>query len=182
MKKYPVQPERIYFAGFEAARRLKKQICMSHRYKYAWLRIDPCINLPDVTEKDVPRIASSKDISNFLHQTISFAGRGVEQLIVVCLNTKNIPLAVAVPHRGGRNTMYTDITLILQPVVLAGASAFIVAHNHPSQVPEPSAEDIALTTRLTQASKLLALTLLDHIILTDYPERYFSFVDAGLMS
>lgn len=46
------------------------------------------------------------------------------------------------------------------------AASVIVAHNHPSGDPNPSAEDITLTQQLAAAGQLLGISLRDHIILT----------------
>lgn len=46
------------------------------------------------------------------------------------------------------------------------AAAVICAHNHPSQNPEPSAADRAVTARLKQALSLLDIRLLDHFVVT----------------
>jgi DNA repair protein RadC len=67
-------------------------------------------------------------------------------------------------HRGTLQTVQVHPADVLRPVLVAGASRFIVAHNHPSGRPEPSADDLALTKRLAEAAKLLGLQLLDHII------------------
>jgi hypothetical protein len=51
-------------------------------------------------------------------------------------------------------------------------------HNHPSGDPSPSEADIRLTRRLNEASRLLQIPLLDHVILgqrTDERPGYFSF-------
>lgn len=49
------------------------------------------------------------------------------------------------------------------------AAAVIVAHNHPSGNPEPSAADRAVTARLKQALALVDLRLLDHFVIGDGP-------------
>jgi DNA repair protein RadC len=49
------------------------------------------------------------------------------------------------------------------------AAAVIVAHNHPSGNPEPSAADRAVTLRLKQALALVELRLLDHFVIGDGP-------------
>ncbi len=54
---------------------------------------------------------------------------------------------------------------VFRPAIRLGASAVLVAHNHPSGDPEPSAEDIALTHRLDKAAGLLGITLLDHLVI-----------------
>ena len=54
---------------------------------------------------------------------------------------------------------------VFGPAVRLGAAALIVAHNHPSGDPEPSAEDLNVTKRLSEAGALLGIPLLDHVIL-----------------
>jgi DNA repair protein RadC len=59
------------------------------------------------------------------------------------------------------------------------ASAVIVAHNHPSGVAEPSAEDIAITRRLRESLALVEVRLLDHFIVGD--GRPLSLAARGLV-
>ena len=65
--------------------------------------------------------------------------------------------------------------------ILANAAAIVLAHNHPSGSPEPSQEDRTLTKRLVEAGKLLGIEVLDHIIVGDGSQRYFSFADQNLL-
>jgi DNA repair protein RadC len=60
-----------------------------------------------------------------------------------------------------------------------GATAMIVAHNHPSGALYPSENDKRMTKKLVSAAKTLDLTVLDHLIVTR--SGYFSFSDQGLM-
>lgn len=46
------------------------------------------------------------------------------------------------------------------------SASIIVAHNHPSNDPNPSPEDVTLTQQLVAAGQLLGIPLRDHIILT----------------
>lgn len=54
---------------------------------------------------------------------------------------------------------------VFRPAIEQGASALLVAHNHPSGDPEPSAEDLLLTRRLEDAGNILGFTLLDHLVI-----------------
>ena len=45
------------------------------------------------------------------------------------------------------------------------AFAVLVAHNHPSGDPEPSAEDIEITERLIETGRLLGIKVIDHLVL-----------------
>jgi hypothetical protein len=48
--------------------------------------------------------------------------------------------------------------------ILASASALVVAHNHPSGDPAPSAADLHVTRKLRDAAKILEIEFLDHVI------------------
>lgn len=54
---------------------------------------------------------------------------------------------------------------VFRGAIRAAAAALIVAHNHPSGDPEPSAEDLAVTERLRAAGELIGIPLQDHVIL-----------------
>jgi DNA repair protein RadC len=60
------------------------------------------------------------------------------------------------------------------------ATGLIISHNHPSGNLNPSDEDIKLTKKFKSACSLLDITLLDHIIISPFGEKY-SFSDNGLM-
>ncbi len=56
---------------------------------------------------------------------------------------------------------------VYKDAVIASAASLIVAHNHPSGDPTPSAEDVAVTKRLIQSGEIMGIDLLDHIVLGD---------------
>jgi len=58
------------------------------------------------------------------------------------------------------------------------ATSIVVAHNHPSGDPTPSAEDRLVTDRLRDAGVLLGIQLLDHVVVGS--SRYYSFADEAL--
>ncbi len=51
--------------------------------------------------------------------------------------------------------------------ILAGATALVVAHNHPSGDPAPSVADVQTTRVLREAAKVIGIDLLDRIIVGD---------------
>ncbi len=55
---------------------------------------------------------------------------------------------------------------VFKPALEYSASAVIIAHNHPSGIVNPSAEDVAITKQLIEAGKILGIHVLDHIIVT----------------
>jgi DNA repair protein RadC len=56
---------------------------------------------------------------------------------------------------------------VFAPALREGAAALIVAHNHPSGDPEPSAEDVSVTRRLIEVGRLVGVPLVDHVVIGD---------------
>ncbi len=67
----------------------------------------------------------------------------------------------------------------MKSLILANAAAFLLAHNHPSGDPTPSAEDLAITKRIRECADLFGMRLLDHVILGH--GRYCSMCDENLL-
>ena len=68
---------------------------------------------------------------------------------------------------------------LLQEAFDVGASALILAHNHPSGICRPSAADIDSTLRLARLCREVDIDLLDHFILTR--SRAFSMRRGGYL-
>ena len=68
---------------------------------------------------------------------------------------------------------------VVKRVLKHNAAAVILAHNHPSGVAEPSAADRHLTSRLSEALKLIDVRVLDHLVIGDGTP--YSFARAGLI-
>lgn len=64
---------------------------------------------------------------------------------------------------------------IFKEAYLLGASAIICIHNHPGGNPIPSKQDYEITSNLIEASKVLGIKLLDHIIICE--NNYYSFLE-----
>jgi len=61
---------------------------------------------------------------------------------------------------------------VFKEAVKESAFAIILVHNHPSGDPTPSEQDIEITKKLKQASEILEISLLDHVIIGN--GKYFS--------
>ncbi|MDR2011897.1 MAG: DNA repair protein RadC [Rhodanobacter sp.] len=68
---------------------------------------------------------------------------------------------------------------VVKEALRFNAVAVIVAHNHPSGVPDPSAADEAMTRRLKEALALVDVRTLDHIIVAG--NTTMSFSERGLI-
>ena len=97
------------------------------------------------------------------------------------LDRKNTGIGINTVAVGSLTAAVVHPREVFKPALLANAAAILCAHNHPSGDPQPSAEDRALTTRLVEAGKLLGIQMLDHVIVGDGTETYYSFADAGTL-
>jgi DNA repair protein RadC len=68
---------------------------------------------------------------------------------------------------------------VIRHALLAGSSAIILIHNHPSGEVRPSDADIRLTKHIQEAAKYLDVLVHDHIIIGD--KKWFSFREEGLI-
>lgn len=90
-----------------------------------------------------------------------------EQLVVVCLNLHGKVLGIAEVNRGERESVNASIVQIMRTVLnVHGASAFFIAHNHPTGKAKPSKSDRDLTTTIKDACKpYRELAFVDHIVI-----------------
>jgi len=103
----------------------------------------------------------------------------LEQFKVLMLSNSNRVLGVLEISSGGITGTVVDLRLIFAALLKAKATAFILVHNHPSGKLEPSEADKQITAKIKQASQVLDIALLDHLIITS--ESYYSFADEGVL-
>lgn len=105
--------------------------------------------------------------------------RACESLYAMLLGTRRKVHSLHEVSRGGVNHCAVVPVDIFRAAVIAHATAIILVHNHPSGVPEPSAEDIELTKNVIRAGQTLGIDVLDHVVIGH--SSFFSMLDAGLM-
>jgi DNA repair protein RadC len=107
-----------------------------------------------------------------------------ETLRIVLLDTKLRLLRVESVSTGTLNETTAHPREIFRPAILHAAYGIVVVHNHPSGDPTPSEADRRLTVRLAEASRLLQIALLDHLIIGSADGGrlpWFSFREAGIL-
>ena len=109
---------------------------------------------------------------------VEMANLEQEQLRVVMLDTRNHLLGVNLVYQGGINQAVVSLADVFREPVRAGASAIILAHNHPSGDSTPSPEDVRLTAQAGEVGALLEIEVLDHLVI-GRPD-YFSLRENGL--
>ena len=115
--------------------------------------------------QDRPRITSTDEAKRlFKSYWKQHPANDQEQFVVACLDTKHRVQCVVKVTVGTLDASLVHPREVFKPAIIEGSSAVLLSHNHPSGNPEPSREDIQVTDRLTEAGKLLGITVLDHII------------------
>lgn len=109
-----------------------------------------------------------------------------EAFYCVYLDRKNHPIGRHLITLGTATSTLVSPREVFRGAILAGATALIVAHNHPSGDPAPSAADLHITRQLREAAKVIDVDLTDHVIVGDAkadPVKvgHYSFRAAGLL-
>jgi DNA repair protein RadC len=107
---------------------------------------------------------SPEKIFEFLKERIGKETK--EHFVLLCLDTRN-NLIIDNISIGTLNASLVHPREVFRKAILNNSSHVVIAHNHPSGDPTPSQEDIATTKRLVEAGKVLGITVVDHLVVTD---------------
>ncbi len=106
-----------------------------------------------------------------------FIGRRNETVFLLCLDAKCKVLCCKEIGEGSVNSAGVPIRRIVETALAANASTVVLAHNHPSGLALPSAEDVATTRRLAMALDAVEIALIDHIIVAE--DDFVSLAQSG---
>lgn len=123
------------------------------------------------------KISSPEDAARFICSVLRDEAR--EHFIALYLDGAHNLASYSVVSTGSANSAPVHPREVFQGAVLCGACALIVGHNHPSGELNPSEEDRSVTKRLVEAGKLLGISVLDHLIVSE--QGYFSFQEMAAM-
>ena len=102
-----------------------------------------------------------------------------EVMLSVMLDRGNKVLGVYEAAKGGITGTSVYPSEVFKTALMTNSTAIILAHNHPSGDPTPSAEDKKLTDDMLKAAKILNMQIMDHIIIGH--NDYYSLADSGYM-
>ena len=131
-------------------------------------------NRPDLSYA----IRSPEDAATIGKEFMRIHEEPEEYMYMICMNTKNKIIGVFEISHGTVNASLVTPREVFQKALLANAVSIILMHNHPSGDSTPSRQDIEITTRLTEAGKIIGVEVLDHIIVGD---RYSSLKEKGYL-
>lgn len=124
-----------------------------------------------------PRFLGPEDV--FSHLRWHFQNRAREELHVFALDAGARLLGEPVVLRGSVHSVDFRQADVFRDAILLEAVAIVVAHNHPSGRPDPSARDIAMSRQLAATGKSLDVALNDHVIIAG--DAFTSMRRAGLL-
>ncbi len=130
----------------------------------------------DVFNKN--KIGGSKDVVDFFRPQL--ADLTHEEFWVMFLNRGNKIIDTFMVSQGGISGTVIDVRLILKKAIEKLASSLILCHNHPSGTIQASNADISITKKIIDAAKIMDITVLDHIIITQ--NSFLSFADNGMLN
>ena len=117
------------------------------------------------TETPTAAISGPESAAAFIRSILFDNSR--EHFVALYLDSSHQVACYSIVAIGTTNQCLVHPREVFQRAILSGATAIIVAHNHPSGNLTPSQEDIKLTARLKEAGELLGITLLDHLVVSD---------------
>jgi DNA repair protein RadC len=129
-----------------------------------------------VTDTPRPQIKTPADAAQLLIPLLSLLDQ--EEVHTMQMDTRNRVISITLLYRGSLNAASMRVSEVFKEAIRVNAAAIVIAHNHPSSDPTPSAEDIQVTKTLVNAGKLLDVDLLDHIVVGG--ARYVSMKERGV--
>ena len=109
------------------------------------------------------KITNPKDVANILMYKMRFEKQEILQTIM--LDNRNNIIKIKEIAKGTGNYVKASIKSILSEAIKIEAPKIILVHNHPGGDPTPSQKDIEFTRKVKQASEIMGIELIDHVII-----------------
>ncbi|MBQ8580431.1 MAG: DNA repair protein RadC [Oscillospiraceae bacterium] len=106
-----------------------------------------------------------------------FHGRRNETVFLLCLDAKCKVLCCKEVGEGSVNSAGVPVRRIVETALGANATSVVLAHNHPSGLALPSADDVQTTQRVAAALAAVEIAMADHIIVAD--DDFVSLAQSG---
>lgn len=150
--------------GEAKAAQIKAAIAIAKRYS-------------TITLKPGAKFKNSDAIFRHFHETLR--DKKQETFLSVLLDNKNRILKEIQISTGSLTSSIVHPREVFGPAIREHAASVVFVHNHPSGDPCPSSEDIEITERLKEVSKIVGIKILDHVIIGS--TEYVSLRDKGLI-
>jgi DNA repair protein RadC len=121
------------------------------------------------------RLSNSQEVYNVLKPMLAEED-DVEKVYIIFLDAQNQILTIEKIFSGSITASSIYPREIIKRLIQLKASAFVMAHNHPSGQTTPSTEDKSITIKVGIAAASIDVAFHDHLIIGD---GYHSMADAG---
>jgi DNA repair protein RadC len=111
------------------------------------------------------QIREPNDVVKILMNEMKYEKKEIAKIIL--LDNKLNVLKIKDMAIGGNNFVNIEVRNILTEAVKTNAPKMILVHNHPSGISTPSKQDYEVTKKIENASKMLGVELIDHIVIGD---------------
>lgn len=122
-------------------------------------------------------ITSPQQMAQMMNELFGLSRMAEEHAYMAALDCKGKLLGVFEVSHGSVNMSIVNPREVYMRALLAGASAVLVCHNHPSGVVTPSSQDDLTTKRLADAGEIIGVELLDHIVVGG--DRFYSYRESS---
>jgi DNA repair protein RadC len=122
-------------------------------------------------------IKSSEDVVKLIRPKLK--NKKKEYFLVLSLDSRNNLIRVSDISIGTINANLIHPREVFKEAIQSLAVSIILVHNHPSGDATPSENDIEITKQLIEASKIIDIIILDHIIISS--RDYKSMKDKELL-
>ena len=123
-----------------------------------------------------PVIHSPQDAYDVLRCFMSVLDH--EELWVINLDIRHRMMNLVKLYQGSVNSSQIRVAEVFRSAIADNSPAILLAHNHPSNDPTPSPDDVAVTRTIVEAGKLLDIEVLDHLIVC--LDSFVSLKERGL--
>lgn len=138
---------------------------------------DAAVRLAKEEVYEKPVLSSWQSLMDYCRSSMGFAK--TEQFRVFFLNRKNMLIADEIQQEGTVDHTPVYPREVVKRALELGATAIILAHNHPSGDAAPSKNDIEITREIKEAGEKLGIVLHDHIVVARNGTT--SFKSSGLI-
>lgn len=136
----------------------RKSACSPTRGKY-WVSM--CMDMP---AGPGPTIRHADDACAVLRRETHLEQADRESFYAVLLDVRSQVMGIDEVAKGTMTGVEVHPREAFRSAIMAGASAVVFAHNHPSGDATPSNDDIELTRRMAKVGHMVGVPVVDHVV------------------
>lgn len=131
----------------------------------------------NLSSSDAPVISNWDTMVDYCRSSMGYLD--IEEFHIIFLNSKLQVIGEEVQQRGTINQVAIHPREVIKSAINKGATAIILAHNHPSGDVTPSRADLQVTKQINEAANLVNIKLIDHLIISK--NLVYGFKDHGAL-